>query len=292
MKSTIVNELKYKVFKSGNPLYLFIGLNVLVFLLINVVAIFEFLLGGGTAASSFVVHNLSMPAKLSSLLFKPWTLFTYMFTQQGFFHLLFNMLWLFWLGGIFLDFLKSRQFIFIYLIGGLGGAILFLLLFNLLPAFTGSVEHAVLLGSSASVSAIVVGTAVLVPEYTIRMFFFGSVRLKYLAIVFVILDFIGISGGNPGGNIAHLGGALLGLIFIMQLKRGRDWSNWTLPEKKIKHPFNEVYKNENYVAPETNTPTQTHVDEILDKILKSGYKSLTNEEKDVLFKFSKQEKNE
>lgn len=289
MKGTIVNELKYKVFKSGNPLYLFIGLNVLVFLVINVVSIFEFLLGGGPVVSSFLLLNLSMPAKLSSLLFKPWTLFTYMFTQEGFFHLLFNMLWLYWLGRIFLDFLNSRQFMFIYLIGGLGGAILFLLLFNLLPVFSGSVEQAVLLGSSASVSAIVVGTAVLVPQYTIRMFFFGNVQLKYVALVFVILDFIGISGGNPGGNIAHLGGALLGLLFIMQLKGGKDWSKWKLPEQKKKHPF-KVYKNENYVAPKVKRPTQTHIDEILDKILKSGYKSLTNEEKDMLFKFSKEEK--
>lgn len=289
MKSPIIDELKYKVFKSGNPLYLFIGLNVLVFLLINLVVFVEFILGVGHVGSSFIQLNLSMPAYFTNFLFKPWTLLTYMFTQQGLFHLLFNMLWLFWLGKIFLEFLNSRQFMFIYLIGGFGGGIVFLLLFNLLPVFSGSVQNAVLLGSSASVSAIVVGTAALAPNYSIRMLFFGNVPLKYLAIAFVILDVIGISGGNPGGNIAHLGGALTGLFFIMQLKKGTDWSKLMRTKKKKKHPF-KVYKNENYVAPKSAKPSQTHVDEILDKILKSGYKSLTNEEKDILFKFSKEDK--
>jgi membrane associated rhomboid family serine protease len=289
MKSPIVDELKYNVFKSGNPLYLFIGLNVIVFLIINLVLFFEFILNSSGQVSSFIQLQLAMPASLGDLLYKPWTFVTYMFTQRGFFHLLFNMLWLFWLGKIFLEFLSKRQFIFTYLAGGIAGSVVFLILYNTLPVFSTSVNNAVLLGASASVSAIVVGTAVLVPHYSIRLLFFGNVRLVYLALAFVVLDLIGIAGGNPGGNIAHLGGALLGYLYISQLKNGNDWSKLFVRKEK-KHPF-KVYKNENPVASKTSKPDQAYIDAILDKILQSGYKSLTNAEKDALFKASKEDKN-
>ena len=289
MKSTLVDEIKYKVFKSGNPLFVFIAVNVLVFLLINLVVFFEFIINSNSVVSNFIQLQLSMPAKLGDFLFKPWTILTYMFTQQGFFHLLFNMLWLFWLGTIFLEFLDKKKFMFIYLFGGVSGGILFLLLYNFLPVFSTSVNNSILLGASASVSAVVVGTAVLVPNYTIRMLFFGNVKLMYLAIVFVVLDVIGIAGGNPGGNIAHLGGALFGFIYIKQLQKGRDWSKWVTPKKK-KHPF-KVYKNESFVEKkEEGLPSQVVIDKILDKILQSGYKSLTNAEKDILFKVGKDDK--
>ena len=151
MKSTLVDELKYKVFKSGNPLFLFIGLNVIVFLVINLIAFIEFIMNSDHTISNFIQLQLAMPAKFSDFIFKPWTFITYMFTQREFFHLLFNMLWLFWLGKIFLEFLSKRQFIFSYLIGGISGAITFMLLFNFLPVFSGSVDNSVLLGASASV---------------------------------------------------------------------------------------------------------------------------------------------
>src|SRR5690554_402138 len=119
MKTSIVDELKYKVFKSGNPLFLFIGINVIIFLLINLIALFEFILNSNGLISNFIQLQLAMPASLGDLLYKPWTFITYMFTQREFFHMLFNMLWLFWLGKIFLEFLNKRQFIFTYLAGGL-----------------------------------------------------------------------------------------------------------------------------------------------------------------------------
>lgn len=289
MKSPIVDELKYKVFKSGNPLFLFIGLNVIVFLIINLVLLFEFILNSTGQISNFIHLQLAMPASLGDLLYKPWTFVTYMFTQRAFFHLLFNMLWLFWLGKIFLEFLNRRQFIFTYLAGGLAGALIFLILYNTIPVFSASVNNSILLGASASVSAIVVGAAVLVPDYSIRLLFFGNVRLVYLAIAFVALDLIGIAGGNPGGNIAHLGGALLGYLYVSQLKKGNDWSKLFIRKEK-KHPF-KVYKNENPIPSKSSKPNQAYIDAILDKILQSGYKSLTNAEKNALFKASKEDKN-
>ena len=135
MNRSIFSDLYYKVFKSGNPLYLFIGINVLVFLVIQLVAVFGFLFTGSTAASKWIMFQLSMPAHLLTLLYKFWTLVTYMFGHDGLFHILFNMLWLYWLGRIFLDFLNKRQFIFTYLAGGLAGAALFIIPSNICPVF-------------------------------------------------------------------------------------------------------------------------------------------------------------
>lgn len=297
MKTSILEELRFKVFQSGNPLYLFIGLNVGIFLLINLLGLIEFLFNRNGGVSQFVLAQLVMPANVSDLLFKPWTLLTYMFTQQGFFHLLFNMLWLFWLGRIFTDFLNKRQFIFTYIVGGLAGAVVFLLLFNFLPAFEGRAARSVLLGSSAAVSAIIVGAAVLVPDYTIRLLFFGNVKLKYLAIAFIVLDLLGISGGNAGGSIAHLGGALFGYLYIVQLRKGDDWSKLFTRKLKARKTKFTVHRNTGSASrgssvrnPDT-VPDQDYIDSILDKISQSGYQNLTAAEKDALFKASKQDQN-
>src|SRR5690606_37603304 len=219
MKSSILHEVKYSVFKSGNPLYQFIAINVGVFLLLNLLFVVEFLAGHAGAISDQIQKQLVVPTQYSLLAAKPWTLFTYMFTQREFFHLLFNMLWLFWLGKIFLDFLNKRQFIFAYILGGLAGGITYLLIYNYIPVFRNDAQFSYLLGSSASVMAIVVVTATLLPDYSIRMLFFGNVKLKYLALVFIILDLIGIAGANPGGSLSHLGGALFGFLFISRLQK-------------------------------------------------------------------------
>ncbi|MES2873913.1 MAG: rhomboid family intramembrane serine protease, partial [Bacteroidota bacterium] len=204
MNRSIFSELYYKVVQSGNPLFLFIGINVVVFIVINLLAAGEFLTGGTDTAADWLELQLSMPGYYKQLPFKFWTIITYMFTQRDFFHLLFNMLWLYWLGLIFLDFLSKRQFIFTYLAGGIMGALLYLVAYNLLPVFSGTVERSILLGSSASVMAIVVATATLVPNFTIQLLFLGNVKLKYLALAYFVLDIIGISS-EPGGSIAHIG---------------------------------------------------------------------------------------
>lgn len=291
MKSSILHEVKYSVFKSGNPLYQFIAINVGVFLLINLLFVVEFLAGNAGAITNQLERQLSVPSDYSSLATRPWTLFTYMFTQREFFHLLFNMLWLFWLGNIFLDFLNKRQFIFAYVLGGLVGGICYLLIYNYIPVFRNDAQFVFLLGSSGSVMAIVVGAATLLPDYSIRMLFFGNVKLKYLALVFIILDLIGIAGRNPGGSLSHLGGALVGFLFISQLQKGRDWSKMFARKKK---PKLQVTRNEEpKVSPAVSRsiPNQEYIDTILDKISQSGYDKLTKEEKEALFKASKQDQN-
>lgn len=282
MNKSIFSELYYKVFQSGNPLFLFIGINVIVFLAINLLAAGEFLTGGGSFAADWLQLQLSMPASFNALPFKFWTPLTYMFTQRGFFHFLFNMLWLYWLGLIFLEFLNKRQFIFTYLAGGLMGAILYLLAYNFLPVFNGVVEQSILLGASASVMAIVVATATIVPNFTIQLMFLGSVKLKYLALAYFVLDIIGLSS-EPGGNIAHIGGALLGFVYIKQLNSGNDFSNIFKRRSKLKAVKNKVPVSRNPTA----LPDQEVIDKILDKISSSGYDSLTSTEKEQLFKASK-----
>src|SRR5690606_10647655 len=159
------------------------------------------------------------------------------------------------------------------------------------PVFKNDVQFSYLLGSSASVSAIVVGIATLLPDYTIRMLFFGDVKLKYLALVFIILNLIGLAGANPGGSLAHLGGALFGYLFINQLQKGKDWSKVFAPKKK-KKPVLKVVRNDQVKTPTRaprTIPDQEYIDTILDKISQSGYENLTREEKEALFKASKED---
>lgn len=282
MKSSIFNEFYYKVFQSGNPLYLFIGINVLVFLAINMLAAGGFIFTGQTAAADLLTEQLAMPAYWAAMPYKMWTIITYMFSQRDFFHILFNMLWLYWLGTIFLEFLNKRQFIFTYLAGGIMGGLLYMLAFNTLPIFRNLAESSLLIGSSASVMAIIVATATLVPDFSIRLLLLGSVRLKYLALAYFILDIIGMSGGNPGGSIAHIGGALLGFVYIKQLNKGNDMSKILQSRRKLK-----VVKHNKTSSPNISAPDQEVIDRILDKISKSGYESLNKTEKEQLFKASK-----
>lgn len=285
MNKSVLSEFYYKVFQSGNRLFLFIGINILVFILLNLIAVGEFLFSKDTTTADWLTLQLSMPPYLPSLALKFWTVLTYMFGHRGFLHILFNMLWLYWMGRIFLDFLNKRQFTFAYLAGGLSGALFFILAYNLFPAFKDDVQFSPpLLGASASVMAIVVATATLLPDYTIGLLLLGPVRLKYIAIVYILLDIFGIAGGNPGGSIAHLGGALLGFIYIKQLRSGNDWSKLFQKRRKL-----TVVQKGNPSAQRTQLTDQDVIDQILDKISRSGYESLSKKEKEQLFNASKKE---
>lgn len=291
MKKSWVGDLWHKVFRSGNPLFLFIGINILVFLGIGICSLVGALGFSNGSLAGYVLQWLQLPAEASAWLYRPWTLVTYMFTQQGFFHVLFNMLWLFWLGIIFLDFLKKRQFTFVYLAGGIVGGLLYLLAYNVIPVFKADAFRTVMIGSSASVSAVVFATATLLPDYTIRMLFFGNVKLKYLALAFIVLDILAVGGLNAGGSIAHIGGALLGFVYIKRLQSGNDWSR-VFGQREHKRKKLRVVRNERPVREEPLVPNQEVVDRILDKISQSGYDSLTKAEKEALFKASKQGQNE
>lgn len=293
MNNNVFNDLKVKVFQSGNPSYLYIGINTLIFVVVALINVPFFLSGnGGLAYANFIREYFAFPANIVSQPLHFYTILTYQFFHDGFFHVLFNMLWLYWMGRIFLDFLKPRQFHFVYLVGGLLGAILFAVAFNVFPVFRNAAD-ATIIGSSAAVMAIVVGTATLVPNFSISLLLFGEVKLKYLAMAYVVLDLIGSTSANAGGSFAHLGGAFFGFAYIKALQSGTDWSTIFKKRPKLRVVNNKKQssgnddakrpasrKNEGYVD-------QREIDEILDKISKTGYDKLSKEEKETLFKASK-----
>lgn len=286
MRQSIFKELWNKMFYSGSRLYLFIGINTIVFLVLGLLRL-EWLFNKSVFISEWLKVQLSVPGYYGDVLFKPWTVITYMFTHEELFHFIFNMLVLYWFGKIFEDFLNKKQFTFTYLAGGLFGALLYLVFYAIFPAFEEVRYNSVLLGASGSVMAIVVATATLLPDYSLRLLIFGDVRLKYLALVYVVIDIIGLSGLNPGGSIAHLGGALLGFVFIKQLQAGNDWSKIFQSRRRLK----VVKKASGSTTTITNSrvPEQELIDQILDKISRSGYESLTKQEKEQLFKASNKE---
>lgn len=282
MNRSIFSELFNKAFRSGNPLFLFIGINILVFLAINLFALGEYLFGSQTSGADWLTRQVSVPAYYADVPLKFWTIITYMFVQRDFFHLLFNMLWMYWMGQIFMDFLNKRQFIFVYFSGGVLGALLYVLAYSTIPVFENNALNSILLGSSASVMALVIATATLVPDFTIRLLLFGTVRLKYLALGYFVLDIISMGGRNPGGSIAHIGGAIMGFIFIKQLQNGNDLSSILTKRSTLK-----VVRSTGSKTVKNNFTDQDTIDSILDKISQSGYDSLSKTEKEQLFKASK-----
>ncbi|RZL30361.1 MAG: rhomboid family intramembrane serine protease [Pedobacter sp.] len=277
-------DLKFKIFQSGNPLFLYIGLNVIIFLVTSIIAVILFLGKTDFSMSDWVRNYFGVPARIESLPTRFYTVITYMFFHEGFLHLLFNMLGLFWFGNIFMNFLKSRQFHFVYLTGGLVGALIYIAGLNLIPVFNGGLIGQTVIGSSAAVMAIIVATATLVPNYSIVLLLFGEVKIKWVAIVYFLISFLGLSSANAGGNLAHIGGALLGFIFIKSLQRGNDWSGIFERKPKLK-----VVRNEQPAPkkPVFNSVSQQEIDAILDKISSSGYDKLSATEKEKLFKASK-----
>lgn len=286
MNNSLLKDLKFKVFQSGNPAFFYIGVNVLIFVAFALINIPFFLSGnGGAAYEGWIRAYAGFPASIAKLPARFYTILTYQFFHDGIMHILFNMLWLYWMGKIFLDFLKPRQFHFVYLFGGFAGALLYLLAYNIFPVFAAATPEATIIGSSAAVMSIVVATATLVPDYSIRLLFLGDVKLKYLALGYIVLDLIGIASTDAGGSFAHLGGALFGFLYILLLKKGTDWSKFFKRKPKLK-----VVKNEFGGSTDKRTiekVNQDEIDRILDKISKSGYDKLSKTEKETLFKASK-----
>lgn len=286
MNSNLFKDLKYKVFQSGNPVFLYIGINVLIFVVFALINIPFFLSGKtGIVYDLWIREYFGFPASLAKLPVRFYTIITYQFFHDGIWHVLFNMLWLYWLGNIFLDFLKPRQFHFVYLAGGAAGALFYLLAYNVFPVFATQLPAATVIGSSAAVMSVIVATATLLPDYSMRLMFLGDVKLKYLALAYIVLDLIGIASTNAGGSFAHIGGAVLGFTYIKLLKSGTDWSSIFKRKPKLRVVKNDVGKQT--AKKQTENVNQEEIDRILDKISKTGYDKLDKKEKETLFKASK-----
>lgn len=285
-------------YKRGDICVRFIYINVGIFVLGSLAGIVWTLFNWGAPVW---LQYFQLPAWLPQFVKQPWSLFTYMFLHAGVLHLLFNMLWLFWFGRMFLSLFSARHFRGLYLLGGIGGGLLYMLAYNLFPYFNPYLHTSVLVGASASVLAIVVATAVRMPEFQVNFMFIGAVRLKYVALFVVLTDLLFVTSGNGGGHIAHLGGALAGWWFASGLAKGHDVTRWInhcldvfsgrfsfkKTPKKPKMKVDKGGRTADYDYNARKKQQSEEIDRILDKLKQSGYGSLTTEEKKRLFDASK-----
>ena len=290
----IADEIKSS-FKSGSTLTRLIYINLGVFLLIQIINILLLLFN----AKEYLYPMISwvgVPWELSELVRRPWTIITYMFVHQDFFHILFNILWLFWFGRIFLSLFNQKQLLSVYLLGGIAGAALYIFSYNVFPGLKTELAAAMAIGASASIMAIVIAAATLAPDHKLYIVFLGPVKIIYIALVAFILSSLVDISVNTGGKIAHIGGAAFGYFFTMRYKNGKDITigfskfisklNFSFqPRQKMrvthKKPSNDIEYNSQKLD------NQKEIDEILDKISKKGYDSLTSKEKEILFRTSK-----
>jgi len=247
------------------------------------------------------IHRIiAIPAPLIEFLQRPWTIITYAFVHDwtGILHILFNMLFLYWFGKLFVEYLGSDKLIAVYFLGALAGAVAYLIVYNVIPYYEARIPTGGMVGASAAVYAIVVATATLLPDYTFFLLFLGPVRIKYIAAFYIVLSFLGSVGSNEGGNVAHLGGALIGFVYIKQLQAGVNWGSWITAviewckglfsaKPKVKVTYRKDTPAGAKKGGKTSTVSQDEIDTILDKISDGGYESLTKEEKEKLFNASK-----
>jgi len=298
----VLEEFKNAFQRPNNAHAQLIIINAVIFIALGVIMVISEIAG----FSSFfnAIHTqFQIPAKLSEFVTRPWTLITYSFAHDltGILHILFNMLTLYWFGKLFVEYLGGGKLVALYVLGAMAGAIFYLVSYNLIPYFIerSAANNIVMVGASASINAVVVAAATLLPDYTFFLLFFGAVRIKYIAAVIVFLSFLGTIGSNAGGNLAHLGGALMGFVYVKQLQIGVNWGGWitsmidwvkswfeSTPKVKVTYRKEEsrVKKSSAITFPKAS---QDEIDTILDKISDRGYESLSKEEKEKLFNASK-----
>jgi len=300
MFRSIADDVK-STFQYGNMINRLIIINASIFLILLVLSIFMNVGGTQSPLYSAIIKNLAIPSSLGTLLVKPWTLFTYMFLHEGFWHLIWNMLIFFWFGRIVGDFIGDSKIIPIYILGGLMGA-----LFYLISVQIGLVSNGYMMGASAAVMAMVTTAAVLSPDYSMRLFIIGDVKIKWIALFLIIMDLVSINNqNNAGGHIAHLGGVSFGFLYVTLTRQGTDLATsfnnaidavrdaFSKKEKKRKSPLTVKHKAKNIIpvkgkqASDSAEPFQEKLDKILDKIKADGYDKLTDEEKEFLFLASK-----
>jgi membrane associated rhomboid family serine protease len=290
---SLTQDLKYK-YSRLNIFEKIIAINVTVFL----VAKIFFILSQGK--SNTIFSWFEFPVKLGDFIIQPWSLFTYAFIHYDFWHLLFNMLWLYFIGRMFVNLFNSKMALNVYFLGAIFGALMFMLGYNIFPTIFN--KGTLLVGASAAVRALVIFLCAYMPNMEVRIFTF-NLKLWYIGAALVALDFLGLFGINPGGNMAHIGGALLGYFYAIQLKKGIDIGKgfekfmdsvvklFNPSGKKSKLKTVHKKKNKTYAGHNkgefSEFSKQKQIDIILDKISKSGYESLTKEEKEFLFKAGK-----
>ena len=293
--ATIIEDLKLQ-FRSGDVITKLIFWNIALFAIPFI--IFGLLRLGGIDIPW--MHYISLSSNPADLLWKPWSLISYSFFHVGIMHILFNLVMLHFSARLFTTFFTQKQLLSLYFVGAIFAGLLYLFSYAIFPSLANLKTE--LVGASGAVMAILFAVATYAPMMTMRLLIIGNVKLWHIAIVLLIIDLVQLSVSNTGGHLAHLGGAFFGYFYISQLRKGTDITHWlsrlldgitNLFVRKPKTPFKAVHKN---VSPKakastsrivTKSRTQQQIDEILDKISKSGYDSLTTEEKEFLFRAGK-----
>jgi membrane associated rhomboid family serine protease len=303
--SGLFDDFRSEFNKPNNTLVQLILVNVVVFLVLLLTKV-STLIAQNSGIYDLIQQQLLIPGDIHAFLHKPWTLFTYFFTHEEIFHILYNMLFLYWFGRLIDEYLGSRRLVGLYITGGLAGGLLYLAMYNLVPYFQNHVDTATMLGASGAAFSVAVGAATLLPNYTFHLLFFGPVRIKYIVFFFIILSVAQAAGENAGGHLAHIGGAVMGFVYVKLLQGGTDlgrplywiadgWSNLLKPKPAVKVSYRQrssastqtsSYATSSSSSSSISTPDQDEVDTILDKISRSGYESLTREEKQKLFRAS------
>ncbi|MDE3145077.1 MAG: rhomboid family intramembrane serine protease [Bacteroidota bacterium] len=291
--------------QSNNSLVMLIAVNAIIFVLLNFLKIIYFLsYEDNIAAAVFfqkqILDWFTLPAATEKLITRPWTIFVYMFSHLSIWALLSTLLWLWGFGFILQDLTGNKKIFPIYIYGGFTGAVCFLLSVNLIPALHQSIDLSPsLIGGGAAVMAVAVATTSLAPDYRIFPMINGGIPLWVLTLIFVAIDYATIASSSGGYAIAHLSGGIIGFVFIRQLRKGNDWSNWMNnfvdwfndlfnPDKKNDIKIDKEKKS-NKILKKVPDLTQQRVDELLDKINEKGYHMLTEDEKEFLKKASNEE---
>ncbi|WP_299112800.1 rhomboid family intramembrane serine protease [uncultured Winogradskyella sp.] len=283
-------NLKYK-FNKFSAFEKIIAINIVVFITGQLIKVF--------GRTSNGLSYLSLPSDFFQFLWKPWTLITYGFTHYSFFHILFNLLILYYISRMLLNLFRPKMALNIYFLGIIIGGLAFLFVYNVLPSNL-LISTSGVVGASAGIRALMIFLGVYMAQTEVRIFTF-NIKLKYIAIALIVMDVLGLFGLNQGGNVAHLGGAVLGYFYAIKLKDGKDIGlgferimdtvvSWFKPKSNLK-TVHRTSKKKSYAGKtkeEFHTfNDQKKVDLILDKISKSGYESLTAEEKEFLFRSGK-----
>lgn len=297
------NNFRYKL-QTATVSEKLIGLNIIVFVVFFLFRTLAFLFNWDT---NLLLEWFVFPKEPGELLLKPWSIITYAFLHSGIWHILSNMLILYYAGVYFLNYFSSKKLLNFYFLGAIFGALVYMASYNLFPAFQGT-GRSYLLGASAAVMSVLVGIATHIPDMRIRLILIGPIKFWWIAAFLVTLDIVQIPISNPGGHLAHLGGAAFGFIYAKQLGKGNDIASgfekmldWigglfagsSQPQKRSN--LKTVHRRKDTTGT-TSTYTyksrnkreeQERIDAILDKISKSGYDSLTKQEKDYLFNAGK-----
>ncbi|MCH4824348.1 rhomboid family intramembrane serine protease [Gramella lutea] len=301
MKSS--DRLRYKI-QTATVTEKLIAINVLVFILFFLFRTIAYLF---QLPSDFLIEWFVFPKEPMEFLLKPWSIITYSFLHSGIWHILSNMLILYFSGIYFLNYFSPKRLLNYYFLGVIIGALVYMLSYNLFPAFQGT-GKSYLMGASAGVMAVLIGIASHIPNMRVRLMLIGSIKFWWIAAFLVVIDIIQIPMGNAGGHLAHLGGAALGYLYTNQLKKGNDIGKWfenimdyiaslfKPRERKAKmktvHRTGKTSRSTKSTSGKSNfnkDEKQKRVDAILDKISKSGYESLSKAEKDFLFQAGKED---